>query len=298
MSTQQRRQLPVESCHHASLSCDEALVATAIENVDVWVLVEAPGRWEPDIARYPFSEPACDWLARVKARPRHRLQLVRRSKHADGVAVWVVDSRHARVWKLERHCHDAVAGIELDAVLRGECGAPVDHDLYLVCTHGRRDPCCARLGVPFYNALVKAAPSECVWQSSHLGGHRFAATALVLPHGVQYGRLRADDAPAMVAAHGRGELLGPMHYRGSTKLSRPMQAAEAWVRRKLGAWEFAAATLVECMQLGDDTWRGTFERPSGAAVSVSVRGERGPRRVASCGSEPTCGVRYAVRASH
>ena len=37
-------------------------------------------------------------------------------------------------------------------------------------------------------ALARVFPDE-VWECTHLGGHRFAPTALVLPTGYSYGRL-------------------------------------------------------------------------------------------------------------
>ncbi|MBV9923283.1 MAG: hypothetical protein JOY78_20875 [Pseudonocardia sp.] len=59
-------------------------------------------------------------------------------------------------------------------------GRPVDDPLLLVCTHGRRDRCCALDGRALVRALVEAGEPD-VWECSHLSGHRFAPTALVLP---------------------------------------------------------------------------------------------------------------------
>ena len=61
-----------------------------------------------------------------------------------------------------------------------------------VCTHGRHDTCCAERGRPVAAALAAAHP-ELTWEVSHIGGDRFAANALVLPHGLYYGRLDADS---------------------------------------------------------------------------------------------------------
>ena len=40
----------------------------------------------------------------------------------------------------------------------------------------------------------RTSPPERLWQSSHLGGHRFAPNVLVLPHGVQLGRIPLERA--------------------------------------------------------------------------------------------------------
>ena len=58
----------------------------------------------------------------------------------------------------------------------------------LVCTHAERDPCCGTDGRALVDALAAAGVPD-VWECSHLGGHRFAATALVLPTGYLYGHL-------------------------------------------------------------------------------------------------------------
>ena len=60
-----------------------------------------------------------------------------------------------------------------------------------MCTNGRRDRCCALLGRPLAAEIVAAGHSE-VWEVTHLGGHRFSPTMLVLPHGYAYGRLTAE----------------------------------------------------------------------------------------------------------
>ena len=61
-----------------------------------------------------------------------------------------------------------------------------ENPLFLVCTNGKRDKCCAKFGRPVYEALQESQ-GDTVWQSSHIGGHRYAPTVLFLPHGVNFG---------------------------------------------------------------------------------------------------------------
>ncbi len=58
---------------------------------------------------------------------------------------------------------------------------PMTSPLLLVCAHGRRDACCAKLGTPVYESLSPHVDPGLLWQSSHHGGHRFAANVLVAP---------------------------------------------------------------------------------------------------------------------
>ena len=70
-----------------------------------------------------------------------------------------------------------VRRLALSMIFRGtdlEVGDEVAGPIVLVCAHGRRDACCARLGPPLFDALAPHCPPDALWQSSHLGGHRFA----------------------------------------------------------------------------------------------------------------------------
>jgi hypothetical protein len=114
----------------------------------------------------------------------------------------------------------------------------------LVCTNGRRDVCCARHGTTFF-AAAAATMGEHVWQTTHLGGHRFAATAVSLPLGLLFGRLTAADAPSLAAMQASGFPLGRL--RGRAELAPPAQAAEYYLWRELtrasGTSRLAAATV-------------------------------------------------------
>jgi hypothetical protein len=94
-------------------------------------------------------------------------------------------------------------------------GTPVTDVQEFVCTHSKRDTCCAVEG-------RKRIEAVSAWECSHLGGHRFAATSLFLPSGRIYGRLGGtsylDEPPAT-------------HLRGPCYLTPPAQAAECAVRR-------------------------------------------------------------------
>ena len=78
--------------------------------------------------------------------------------------------------------------------------------MLLVCTHARHDQCCAVRGRPVAQALARAFPDE-TWESSHLGGDRFAATMILLPHGLYYGRVPTADAAAIVERYLQGEIV-------------------------------------------------------------------------------------------
>lgn len=104
-------------------------------------------------------------------------------------------------------------------------------DHVFVCTHATRDARCGEWGVPFYQALQQEVKKQNaiahVYQTSHIGGHRFAATCIIYPQAIWYGNLRPEDAPRLVAEHLNEEQLLPEHYRGRLGTSFCQQVAEA-----------------------------------------------------------------------
>lgn len=80
-----------------------------------------------------------------------------------------------------------------------------DGPLWLVCTNGKRDRCCAELGRPIAGLLSQEWP-EGTWETTHLGGHRFSGTLLALPSGLTLGRLDTATALAACEAVDRGEV--------------------------------------------------------------------------------------------
>jgi hypothetical protein len=121
----------------------------------------------------------------------------------------------------------------ISSFLDGASGPPIDPPLALVCTDGRHDRCCAREGRGVYEAFREEVSRRGlaleVAESSHLGGHRFAATCLLLPSGEMYGRLRPPDVPAVVGAYDSSSVWVP-RFRGRLGSSEPVQVAEAHVR--------------------------------------------------------------------
>jgi hypothetical protein len=150
--------------------------------------------------------------------------------------------------------------------------------LYAVCTHGKRDPCCARRGRPLARALRAARPEE-TWEIGHIGGHRFAATFLAFPHGLAFGRVPAVAGPRIVAALERGEI-DLDHLRGRAGDPPVVQAAEVLVRRRLGL-RGVDDVVVE----GVEDAAVTLRTPAGRLRAVIAGHEAEPRPL-SCGDEP------------
>ncbi|MEO5982198.1 MAG: sucrase ferredoxin [Pedococcus sp.] len=243
-----------------------------------FVAIEQPGPWGRDAAtqsHLPAELGAA--LADACSTRGGRLSLIRRpGRHPDdsgdpvqgdhtaylawaGAQPWLLEARIADPAVLLEVDLDALARGERDAVAASLPGMSLCPPVLLVCTNGRRDVCCAVRGRPVALDAAAAHPTR-VWEASHTGGHRFAPTGVLLPHGVTLARLDAELAGAVLAASDEDELpaaiLGPRHDRGRSVLSPGAQAAESHVRHLVGERALAAFTVTE-VQDGETADAGT-----------------------------------------
>ena len=126
--------------------------------------------------------------------------------------------------------------------------------MFLVCTHGLRSTCCARFGGPLAQALAARHPGQ-VWESTHVGGHRFAANLVILPHGLYYGPVGLEAAAAAISAYQRGTVT-PGRYRGRAGQPKPIQETEH---------ELLRADRALAVAPGVARWRGGLGWRAGAA---------------------------------
>ena len=156
-----------------------------------------------------------------------------------------------------------------------------------VCTNGRRDQCCAQGGLALARELCDDHPDQ-IWECSHIGGHRFAPTALLWPTGQVLGRLDAASAATGLRLAERDLVwgAGPVHDRGRTHLDPARQAAEAWVRARLTPKSPSAVTSEAS---GEDI----LVRCQGQAWRLRIETRDAGQRMESCGK---AAIRAAVLA--
>jgi hypothetical protein len=219
-------------CSVRALVRGDSVVATA-SPVQRWLLIEQPGPWGRDaLTESRFDPEVAAPLARRARAENVRLLLVRRpgGRLADSGRRWAyADSRPGREglwWSVRTADADL-----LSAPWDGSVGEPMSRPTYLVCTHGGHDACCALRGRPLARALPVPGPDD-VWECSHLGGDRFAANVVVLPHGFYYGQVPGDGAD-LVRAHDRAQVALPW-LRGRAGVPAPGQAAQHHAREALG----------------------------------------------------------------
>jgi hypothetical protein len=260
-----------ETCAACSLAAGEALAGTATV-ASSWLLVEVRGAWGRDaVADTDLGDSVRSALAAFPG----KVLLIRRPDRRRGVSIIRATAAESggTLIRQEIGSLEDIPGTDF------ESGDVVDGPIFLVCGHGRRDPCCARLGLPLFDALNAELAPDQLWQSSHLGGHRFAPNVMVLPHGVQLGRIPVQRASEIVGSLTAGRIPIDL-YRGRTIYEPPVQAAEIAVRSIVGLDRIDDLRLI-----AHDGEVVTFATPAGELV-VRVEQRLGPLVPASCGTDP------------
>jgi hypothetical protein len=240
--------MPTDRCTHCQGSHTgvRPCLASATEKARAWLLIEHPGPWADRLEETELAAP----VARVLARAREhsvRVQLIRRPGRRRAVppiqvyAAWSGPD----AWIEGRELADPAQLNQLDlsavgAGFRPRFGVPASH-LFLVCTNGRHNVCCARLGGPLARSMREGF-GDLVWETTHVGGDRYSANLVCLPHGLYYGDLAVVDGLVAAGRYLRGEVW-LKHYRGRAGLTRSAQAAEHFLRARTGAASVDGITI-------------------------------------------------------
>ncbi|QWF84105.1 sucrase ferredoxin [Amycolatopsis sp. CA-230715] len=230
-----------------------------------WLLVEHPGSWAPDVLEDVMAEafPASRLDAARDAGLRPLL-IRKPGRHArvEGAsrAVYLASGRPGHRWleRLDVTGLGELAHLDLEAVAAGRHGhgEPVSGPLFLVCTHGSKDLCCAVFGRPVVAGLAQNHPGH-VWEVSHVGGDRWAGNLLTVPDGYLHGSLAVTEAE-LVAKEALGGNVRLEQLRGRTSAESPWsQFAEIEIRGRTGL-------------RGLDAVLAVAEEPSGDARKVLV----------------------------
>jgi len=266
-------------CSELSRASDERAYGTASVG-GVWLLLEYTREWKPrafeDSALPPEVKNRLHSI--LRGIPHSRLLFVKQQRRAEnGQSFFVVRAREqgAFVVRFALESYEELSRINVAAVARGralEGGTRTFEPLFLVCTHGRRDKCCAKFGFPLYKSLRERA-GEQVWQSSHVGGDRFAANLVCFPDGLFYAHVTEDAGRRILEEHAAHRLYLDK-YRGRSCYSYPVQAAEFFVRRESGLRGLDELRNLSYERLGERSWRVRFVAPGEGRVHEALIGCR------------------------
>ncbi|MER6947933.1 sucrase ferredoxin [Nonomuraea sp. NPDC000554] len=232
-------------------------LASATVGARLWLLIEYAGPWPSHLESFELPEKISELVRRALERGV-RPQLIRRPGRrtrppGQGIRVLVGYGAGDNPWL----AGGVVAGpddLDLDALVAGvvpESCILEDEPVFLVCTHAKRNACCARIGLPLARELADILPGR-VWETSHVGGDRYAANLVCLPHGIFYGSMSQAAAIAAANAYRLGEIiLG--RYRGRAGIPEPLQAVEHFARAHTGECSIGAVAVESSRSDGDVT---------------------------------------------
>lgn len=218
-------------CSALAEDLDEPMIGS-VDQRTRWLLIEDRGAWGSHAAEDVVGR---DLVGAAKTGGL-RVLLVRRregdpSADLERKAILVDTVEREMAVRTIGDAGELVLAEAIDAPV-ADFGTPATDPIFLVCTNGKRDACCALRGRALVTALAQAQP-ERTWECTHLGGHRFAGNLVCLPDGIVYGRVGTDDGPRLADAYLAGRLDASM-LRGRSAWPAPAQVAEGALRLELG----------------------------------------------------------------
>src|SRR6478736_6664490 len=224
-----------QPCSDQSLARNDPMYGTASAGSS-WVLLELAGGWghsaflqspaiiDPELGRAI--------VRRVEA-TKMRIAAIRKHGRRPARPRWRWFVAQAGVGNEALYYGEVSDPREyLDLALDGTDGSESTDPLVAVCAHGKHDQCCAVRGRSACKAIAANYP-DFTWECSHLGGDRFAATMLMLPEGLCYGRVDSAEPAELVRLYLEGRL-DNRFLRGRTSLPHAVQAAQYFVREAFG----------------------------------------------------------------
>ncbi|MBV9958299.1 MAG: hypothetical protein JO360_07755 [Acidobacteria bacterium] len=263
-------------CSDLSRGASELAFGTASIG-ELWLLLEYPFAWEPRAVEESALAPHVKAFLNqaLKSLPRARVLFIKRDRSREsGITFFLVRTREDAplILKLKLNSYDDLTHLDLAALAAGDTSVAevINEPLFLICTHGRRDKCCAKFGYPLYKTLRAGTNAE-LWQSSHVGGDRFAANLVCLPHGLFYAHVNEETGRRVINEYSAGRIVLEK-YRGRACYPHPAQAAEFFIRSELGLGGLNDLRYAQSERVERNHWRVRFEHQTKLyEVDIGVR---------------------------
>ncbi len=230
-------------CSLDSLESGEEMYGTAT-TVETWLALEYNGRWSGDAFRDSGIPEAVKAVIKryLETFPNSRLQLVKKEKRSgDGIKLFIAHSREKDpvLREITLASYEDLTDRNIDSLFEKRASESKE-PVFLICTNGEHDKCCGKFGMPVYRGVAAGAHGRSAWQTTHIGGHRFASTFVCLPHGLYYGRVREGARVDEIFSEYKQGRIDLGSYRGRSCYSPPVQAAEYYLRKETGVREINA----------------------------------------------------------
>lgn len=261
------------------------------------MLLEVPARWGRDIFDgEALGDELSERLKKHVSDCGSRMLFIRRpgreGQRIDRHRFYLCDTRPGRrsirVGRVDRPAD--ILDLDLSPGGHVEGAREVEGPVVLVCTHAKRDQCCAVRGRPVVaglesrlgDRLSSLDQDSAVWECSHTGGHRFAPVLLLPGTGYTYGPAETDLAVRIVEAELDGRVVTE-HLRGRSTWPPAGQVAEVAVRDS--GVEAGIDDLVVDID-PDDPHVAVVQHTDGRAWRVETGTRPLPPRAQSCRKPP------------
>ena len=256
-----------EPCSDSALRRGDPLAGSSARGLR-WLMVEVPGPWgRSALLESPavLSPEVGRAIARRAEAADFRVTAIRRPGRRSSPPRWRWAIADARPGQEQLRWGEASDPREyLEIPLDAEAGTPSADPLVAVCTHGKHDQCCAVRGRQAAQRIAQRYP-EWTWECSHLGGDRFAATMIILPHGLYYGRVDSAADPADIVTRYTQGRVDEHHLRGRSSYPAQVQAAQHHAR-----------ALASDDRIDAFAPLSVTDADAGGHVVVTLQGPRGP----------------------
>lgn len=255
-------------CSALSREVSEQPFGTA-STADAWLLLEYSSAW--GARAFQDSQLTRAVKAHLKKAldsvPRSRLLFIKQErKSVSDLSLFIVRSTEAdaSIARVKLKDYEQLLNVDLAALMAGDQsagGEPWGRTLFLVCTHGKRDKCCAKFGYALYKSL-RADAGDDVWQSSHVGGDRFAANLICFPHGFFYAHVTPDAGRQIISRYGQ-QTISLNNYRGRCCYPSAIQAAEFFLRSETQLCGINDIQFLDCVPIAGNHWLVRFHSQQG-----------------------------------
>jgi hypothetical protein len=276
-------------CSIDSLESDEEMYGTATR-VDTWLILEYYGRWSGEAFRdSQIPRESKERISRyLKTCPNSRLQLVKKKNGSrDGIKLYIASSREKdpRLYEFTIDGYGDIPELDFDMMIK-DGSSERSEPIFLICTNGEHDQCCGKFGMPVFLEVAQGMQGTDTWQSTHIGGHRFASTFVCLPHGLYYGRVREGRRAEEIFVKYKNGRIDLRSYRGRSCYDPHVQAAEYFLRNERGIYELSSLRLNDAGESGGEMKVEFSAGEEDKIFNVRLRRLDSARRVIkSCGDK-------------
>lgn len=240
-------------CSAASRYFKEQLNGTAA-NSAAFILIEYNNPFPQKIIEANIDKEWFKKIQQVAKTYKGKVLLVRnKTTNANSCKITFIDCNRYSYFTISTTT-EAYISIDLASHISSPETVWLNDPFFLVCTNGKKDKCCSKFGLPVFKFFESFNTDVPVWESSHVGGDRFAANVIAMPYGIYYGHVAVEDVGHILVR----TLLKKIYknnYRGLSRRSFFEQSIECYIRDFLRNYDIDFDIHIHLIEHLDDSYK-------------------------------------------